>query len=1278
MKGSNCISGFNKNKLTLLMFVFLLLTTIKLSANDKLGEYSWPNDFINFGQSCTTSANSERPPCSFSITNCWISSYPCYSERAQIDILASNAIASWTITGGTNIGSIDNVNHTARFYGNATVTVAATDVNGCTTSLTQSFNARPRFTSYSVSPAYKSGDNYYASANQPVAITFTPGFFMDRTISATYQPLITESYNVSSNVYSANVDSAVQKYANGPKSMYFITYNFDTHCRDTTVINLYRSAEPLITSISTKNVSCYGDSDGSATVVTNPSPIQQVAIYTWSNGTTTSTATKSNLAAGIYSVTLSTGYSTSVTQSFTITQPSVPLSATVLKISEPTCPNFNNGQASLAVSGGTSPYTYLWSTGSTSISPTNLTGGTNTVTITDFNGCKYTTTISMVNAPLLAINLVQTPISCFNGADGVLSGSLPGSSGTVGWVWTTGGANSSISNLSSGSYGVTASYSVLGNTCKVTNSQFLNNPSPISVSLIEQNPSCATGGTGVVSSVVTGAQGAYSYLWSTAKTTSSITGLLSGSYSLTVTDTKGCTGYNTAILSAPSQVSLTLQATNETCNGLQNGFILSTPSGGTGAYSSYLWSNSKTTATITGLTAGSYSLTVTDSKGCTVSQSTTLASIPKPNASIANSGLVCADGSKAVVLTSSPASFSSYSWSTGETTSSVSVVTTGLRTLTVTDSYGCTNTASTTLSSVPSFSVSMTATNAKCVGYANGSASAIPMGSVYSPWTYKWSTGFVTSTITGLTSGVYTVTVTDNQGCIASNSVTVSNPSTSLGLTVTESSLSYCAASVTLGVTLINTTGSLNYLWSNGATTSSNTALAGLSFVTVTDGLGCTVSGNKQILRGTVPILQTTTNPIPCFGSTGSATVSVLNGTAASYLWNYGQTTATATGLNANIIYIVTVTDIQGCSSIANVSLSQPSILSTTVTPTSESCFSYGDGGALVAVSGGIQPANYSYLWSNGKMTASVSGLTAGVYFVTATSNYGCSVIAFTSISPGLTSSVTITSTTSNIICGNSSVVLKATTLANSTFEWEQPNGLVISTGSNTTFSATTGGLYKVVATSALGCTSTASFSVIQSPSYSVSVVNTDILCNGGTSNVSLALSGGTPPYQYKWSNGLTNSVLNNVILGTYACTITDFYGCTTTTSKLISQPTLLTAQVAVLQNPICSLSTVDLFASSSGGTGSVSYAWKSGSTVLGSSLLLVQQPLSNQTYTLVATDANGCTASDSKVVTVTSVSASNTWVYTSCGGNQSRATVALIPTSNVSAPVYSYVWSDG
>lgn len=378
----------------------------------------------------------------------------------------------------------------------------------------------------------------------------------------------------------------------------------DTVCPtsyDTVIIAA--SSAITITHTVNNNVSCNGGHDGSATiVVTGAAP--GANIY-W--GTSATGLTANDLGAGYTFVQVNDSLQCMGMDSILITEP--PALVGSLSFTEPSC-GLNNGNISASVTGGTAPYSYFWNTGNTANNLNGIEAGIYMVDITDANGCMISDIATLGTSGGPTITPSVTNITCNNADNGAISVSLSGGTPPYTIYWTDMDSSYTTlnrTNLQAGPYELVVADV---NGCQSIFTTTINEPLPIYPNMNSSSPTACSTPNGFITASVQGGTAPYTYLWSNASTSSSITGLAAGVYSLTVTDANGCTGINIEFLSDPTLLDAYGNDIPTNC-GTNTGSIDITVSNGSGSYS-YQWTNGATTEDISGLYPGEYGVTITD------------------------------------------------------------------------------------------------------------------------------------------------------------------------------------------------------------------------------------------------------------------------------------------------------------------------------------------------------------------------------------------------------------------------------------------------------------------------------------------------------------------------------------------------------------------------------------------------------------------------------------------------------------------------------------------
>ncbi len=1015
------------------------------------------------------------------------------------------------------------------------------------------------------------------------------------------------------------------------------------------------------------NVYCNGGSNGAAAV--NASGGAGAYTYSWSpSGGTASIAT--GLAAGSYRCTITDANFCSITKNFSITQPSQ-LASTGSQTNV-SCNGGSNGTASITVSGGTPAYTYSWSpSGGTAATATGLLAGAYTCTVTDANGCTLIRNFNINQPSQLASTGSQTNVSCYGGSNGTATVTVSGGSGGYTYSWSpSGGTGATASGLPVGTYTCTITDA---NYCQITKSFTITQPPVLVAGFSQTNIACNGGSNGTASVTASGGTGSYTYLWSMGGTDASVSGLVAGAYTCTITDANSCTITKNITITQPSVLLSTGSQTNVSCNGGSNGTASITVSGGTPAYT-YSWSPSGgTAATATGLLAGAYTCTVTDANGCTLIRNFNITQPSQLTSTGSQTNVSCYGGSNgtATVTVSGGSGGYTYSWSpsggTGATASGLSV---GNYTCTVTDANYCQITRSFTITQPATLVAGTSQMNVSCNGGSNGSATVNVTGGA-GGYTYSWSpSGGTGATASGLSVGNYTCTVTDANYCQIIKSITITQPAT---LVAGTSQMNVSCNGGSNGSATVNVTGGAGeytYSWSpSGGTGATASGLSvGNYTCTVTDTNGCTLVKNFTLNQPTALVATTSQVGVSCNGgSNGTATVTVSGGTPNySYSWApSGGTAATATGLLAGV-YTCTITDANACTLAKTFTITQPSALVASSSKVDVSCNGGSNGSATVNVTGGA--GGYTYSWSpTGGTAATASGLPVGTYTCTITDANGCTLVKnFTLNQP---TALVATTSQVGVSCNGGSNGTATVTVSGGTpnysYSWA-PSG-----GTAATATGLLVGVYTCTITDANACTLVKTFTITQPSALVASSSKVDVSCNGGSNgSATVNITGGAGGYTYSWSpTGGTAATASGLSVGNYTCTITDANGCTLVKNFTLNQPTALvatTSQVGVSCNGGSNgTATVTV----SGGTPNYSYSWApSGGTAATATGLLAG------VYTCTITDANACTLV--KTFTITQPSAlvaSSSKVDVSCnGGSNGSATVNVTG----GAGGYTYSWS--
>lgn len=655
------------------------------------------------------------------------------------------------------------------------------------------------------------------------------------------------------------------------------------------------------------------------------------------------------------------------------------------------------GQTNGAVTVTTSvdaEYDYIWSNGSTEKNLIGIPAGNYGVTVTRTGttcGQAAQTEVANSNASF-ETSITTTDAHCGQ-QDGSASVTVD-PPGIYAYSWSNGSMDQNQINLPAGNYTLIVTS---GGGCADTTSITIHNVSADFTIHIESTPSKCGAADGSLNAIVD-PPGEYQYQWSEGSTTNVISELTAGTYRLTVTDIiSGCSSTMEAMVeSSTINFAITVNTMDANC-GLSDGsadIVVDPP----GEYN-YDWSNGQSTPTVSGLSPGTYSLTVSvPSTQCVDSTEVTIGELP-PNYTINTSSTPASCGlndGTAIASVDPPGAYE-FNWSNGQSGSQISSLAPGNYTVTVSlPGTICVQTSDITVGQLPpSFSLSSASTPASC-GLSDGTASAVvdPPGE----YNYMWASGQTTMQITGLSPGIYEVTVSiPGTNCVQGLSITVEQLPPSFTINTT-STLTHCGLSDGTAIVVVDPPGEYNYVWSNGQTTASITGLAAGSYsVTVTiPGSSCqqiaTVTIDKEPASFTV---NTSSTPAQCGVNDGTAIATVDPPGEYNYQWSGGQSGVAITGLLAGQ-YIVSVSLVgSSCFVTDTIVVDQlPLSLNASFSVTPADC-GVANGSAVIT----IDPAgNYTYTWSNQQVGNILQQVPTGAYDVTVTDANSCTAVFSTSI----------------------------------------------------------------------------------------------------------------------------------------------------------------------------------------------------------------------------------------------------------------------------------------
>ncbi|MFH2094742.1 MAG: PKD domain-containing protein [Bacteroidota bacterium] len=869
---------------------------------------------------------------------------------------------------------------------------------------------------------------------------------------------------------------------------------------------------------------------------------------------------------------------------------------------------------------------------------------------------------------------------------------------TYNWNWDggiatpgTGQGPHTVTWPGPGTYDITLSVTEGGNTSTVTTQTVVVNPVP-TATFTAVSPVCVgsnstitytgSGGPGATYTwdfnggiIASGSgSGPYQVYWNT-----------SGNYvvSLTVTE-NGCSSTYTVPVKVDPNPTSTFTVISPVCVGVSSTI---TYTGSASPAANYNWNfNGGIVDSGTGQgpyqvhwnTAGTYNVTLTvDENGCNSTPTTVPVTVTQiPTSTFTVTPILCFGNNTTITYTGNATAGGTYTWDfnggtiasgTGQGPYQVNWGTAGTYTISLQVSEGgCTSGVTQQVVTNPSDLSTIVNTNSvTCFSGANGSVCVNVTGG-QSPYTYSWSNG----TGSNFAAGSYTVTVTDNNGCTDVAPFTITQPTQLAWQTNQTNLLCYQDNSGSASITVNDGTPPYTYAWSNGGSNSAVTNLAaGTYTVTVTDANLCTFSESIIVTEPTQLLLTANTiSNASCAGNCdGSATATASGGTPVYlYLWSTGTANSTAGSLCAGTPG-VTVTDANGCTANASVTITEPAPLTASISSfTNASCNGLCDGSATVAASGGTSP--YFYNWPTGANNQTAGNLCSGNYTVTITDANGCTANANVTITEASAVTAAI-SGQSDITCNGAcdGVFSLQVTGGTPSYTYNWTGGLVVQNPSGLC-----AGTYYVTVTDQNGCSATTYGTLTEPPLMTVQISNyTNPSCYGvcdGSADVSAG--GGVAPYSYLWNNGNTTATGNNLCSGTYTVTVTDINGCSVSVSVTLTEPSQITVG-SPGNMTICNGTSETLIATATGGNPPYDFFWNG---VLSNPIITVS-PTSATTYSVYAVDNNGCMSSNT-ANTVISVTPGVQMQLFASTGNVCPGDPVII-SSNISMGVPPYMVFD-
>ena len=683
---------------------------------------------------------------------------------------------------------------------------------------------------------------------------------------------------------------------------------------------------------------------------------------------------------------------------------------------------------------------------------------------------------------------------------------------------------------------------------------------------------------GSIQASVTGGTSAYTFDWTDATLASvgsgqNLSGVGAGSYTLTVTDANGCTGTTSATITEPAAITVTATVTNPSCSNSNDGEITVTVGGGTPGFTYSLNGGASQPSNVfSGLSAGTYSITVIDVNGCTGTGNAILTNQYTLSLAVdAQTNVSCAgqnDGTVTLLATGGAAPLSySINGGAGQASNLFTGLAPGLYNFEVTDLNGCSATSSTTITSNPALSFTLdSVTQVLCNGQSTGAIYVSNTGGA-TPYSYSLNggAGQASGSFTGLAAASYTITVSDANGCTENISATITAPP-ALALVIANFGDVLCFGD-TNGYVDVSVGGGLapyTFSWSDGTSILASTedlynVAVGTYTLTVTDDNACVANISQSVASPTALTGSVTSTDEQCFNDQiGTATANVSGGTAPyTYLWSTFGNTDSIWGQSGGLVSVL-VTDVNGCqiTLFDTIGGPQEALVINLIKITSVSCFGGNNGEIQTTVTGGTAP--YSIAWTpTGDTTVSISNLIAGNYTMTVTDASGC-VVSETfnvSSSPQIISSTSITQPACAGQESGMALIGSSGGAPPFTYEWNTSpiqTGVLANNLAGDTF-------YIVRVTDNNGCIVFDTAELVYPAAMEVLTTAQGVTCIANNNGeVAVVVNGGNTPFTYQL-NGLlqTDSIFDNLSVGTYVVFVLDNNNCNAST------------QFDIIQNPV-------------------------------------------------------------------------------------------------------------
>lgn len=1054
---------------------------------------------------------------------------------------------------------------------------------------------------------------------------------------------------------------------NLPSGDYIPTITDDSGCVITLGTITLETAPEIVIDLQGTDLSCFGFDDGS--IETNVSGGVPPYTFDWigPDGFISSDEDLTNLAPGDYILSLTDDTGCEGDANITIAEP-LELTAD-LAASTQLC--FGElGSIDASISGGTEPYTITW-TGpdafaSASEDLSDLEMGTYEITVEDDNACVVVQSIELTAPEELIVNTLPIDLDCSGDDNGSIEIEVLGGTPPYFITWTSDNGFSSLSedifDLAAGTYSLTVEDD---NGCLFTEDIVLFQPETFVLLSDVVSPNCFGENTGSIDITLTGGDGNYDFTWTGpngfGSSAEDLSNLVAGVYQLNVTDGGGCVLDESIELLETPELTATSVANDESCFGDENGSIDVEVSGGSPNYT-YSWTGpngfTANTEDLSGLEAGTYTLTIEDINSCTTEISETIAPGLEITLDLESTNSACTleTGSVLVTINGGAAPYdvvwSDQDFNVVGTTEEVLNLGAGVYFVQVTDDNGCLVIDGVSISDADEITVDATLNDPLCSGDLNGSIDITPNGGT-GVYTFEWTgpNGFTSldEDIADLEEGSYAVQVTDDAGCISAEVFDLLSPDP-LTATATGNDISCNGANDgSIDLTISGGIAPFNVSWTGpNAFVSSdedNAALeAGTYDAIITDANDCTTSLSITIEENDILDLIINASNVTCFGlNDGSIDLSVSGGLAPYVFFWTGPDGFTSGNEDINNLvpgeYLLELSDASNCVVNETITIEEGQSIELQETITDVLCFGEQTGAIDLEVIGGNGTVSFLWTGPNGFTSTDedINTLFAGEYTVFASDEENC--ISESTYTLGESSELAIDANISNVSCdatddGSIELIISGGAAPYSVV-WTGPDAFASADENITNLVA---GSYFVEVQDNNGCTSSATFEVSEAIAIELVLNGTGVVCfESNDGSIDLEISGGLAPFDVAWTgpDGFVSSDedLNGLAPGEYTVIVADQQGCEASTAITLVEST----EIIIALNessPTCLNADGSLEALVSGGSGVYVFNWidlDNGGLSIGNDALI--ENLAAGAYQVFVEDENGCSANAQMVL---------------------------------------------